>query len=494
MNFVYLCRWVFSTAFFYIGAVLKYLFFISLYFITSYSYFLANDIDMSIDIVQYASADSLTECKIHYSYADTAMRYITKVEGYSASILFNATCIDIRTNKQITKEWIVDNISQKPIVLHEKNMIGSTSIFLYPGNYTFTLSAKDLNDTNRIYTSSNTIRVTSYNSQNIQISDPLFAIAIDPIQNDAPSKWSSQFSRNGLAIIPIPTLEIIGLNPSLQVYSEIYHCSLQDSLDMYYQILDAAKRELVTIPLMRLTIAVSQTEQVIIPLDGLASGVYYLNMKVSSRKQKDSATVEKRFYVINPEMPPEIAATFSEDELFQQSEFSTYSEYRIIEEYERAKCLANSSEIALFESLTLLNAQQKFMYRFWKERDPNTDTPINERLEEFRKSVEYAQSFFSCPQYSEGWKSERGRVMRKYGKPTQVDRKYMGNSSRPYEIWFYSEIQGGATFNFVDMKDINNHILVHSTAIGELRNENWYNEFANTDSNNAAGTNTGVPR
>ena len=48
--------------------------------------------------------------------------------------------------------------------------------------------------------------------------------------------------------------------------------------------------------------------------------------------------------------------------------------------------------------------------------------------------------------------------------------------------------------NFVDMKDINNHILVHSTAIGELRNDNWYNEFANTDSNNAAGTNTGVPR
>lgn len=241
MNFVYLCRWVFSTAFFYIGAVLKYLFFTSLYFITSYSYFLANDIDMSIDIVQYASADSLTECKIHYSFADTAMRYITKVEGYSASILFNATCTEIRTNKQITKEWIVDNISQKPIVLHEKNMIGSTSIFLYPGNYTFTLSAKDLNDTNRMYTSSNTIRVTSYNSQNIQISDPLFAIAIDPIQNDAPSKWSSQFSRNGLSIIPIPTLEIIGLNPSLQVYSEIYHCSLQDSLDMYYQILDAAK-------------------------------------------------------------------------------------------------------------------------------------------------------------------------------------------------------------------------------------------------------------
>ncbi len=494
MNFVYLCRWVFSTAFFYIGAVLKYLFFICLYFITSYCNFMANDINISIDIVQYASSDSLTEFKIHYSFADTAMRYIPKVEGYSASILFHVICTDIRTKKQISKEWIVDNIPQKPIVIHEKDMIGSSSLFLHSGIYAFSIHAKDLNDTNRIYSSSSTVVVKSYNTQHLQISDPLFAIAIDPIQNDAPSKWSSQFSRNGLAIIPIPTLEIIGLNPSLQVYSEIYHCSLQDSLDIYYQILDAAKRELVTIPLMRLTIAVSQTEQVIIPLDGLASGVYYLNMKVSSRKQKDSATVEKRFYVINPEMPPEIAATFSEDELFQQSEFSTYSEYRIIEEYERAKCLANSSEIALFESLTLLNAQQKFMYRFWKERDPNTDTPINERLEEFRKSVEYAQSFFSCPQYSEGWKSERGRVMRKYGKPTQVDRKYMGNSSRPYEIWFYSEIQGGATFNFVDMKDINNHILVHSTAIGELRNENWYNEFANTDSNNAAGTNTGVPR
>jgi hypothetical protein len=61
----------------------------------------------------------------------------------------------------------------------------------------------------------------------------------------------------------------------------------------------------------------------------------------------------------------------------------------------------------------------------------------------------------------------------------------MGNSVRPYESWFYAEIQGGVYFHFVDVRDINNHILVHSTAINEPRNDNWFNEFVNTDSFNS---------
>jgi hypothetical protein len=31
------------------------------------------------------------------------------------------------------------------------------------------------------------------------------------------------------------------------------------------------------------------------------------------------------------------------------------------------------------------------------------------------------------------------------------------------------------------MRDINNHILVHSTAINEPRNERWMQEYVNTD-------------
>ena len=38
------------------------------------------------------------------------------------------------------------------------------------------------------------------------------------------------------------------------------------------------------------------------------------------------------------------------------------------------------------------------------------------------------------------------------------------------------------------------HVIKINTEDHWIRVDNWYNEFANTDSNNAAGTNTGVPR
>ena len=143
-------------------------------------------------------------------------------------------------------------------------------------------------------------------------------------------------------------------------------------------------------------------EYVSIPLLGLPSGVYTASMTYFGSAKKDTVASMKRFYIVNPEMPPELAKTFSEDELFQQSEFSTYSENRIDEEYEKAKCLANSQEQSLWSALGDLTAKQKFMFRFWKEKDPNTETFVNERLEEFRKSINYSNTYFTNPQFREG--------------------------------------------------------------------------------------------
>ena len=65
----------------------------------------------------------------------------------------------------------------------------------------------------------------------------------------------------------------------------------------------------------------------------------------------------------------------------------------------------------------------------------------------------------------------------KYGMPTQRDQYPYYGEQRAYETWFYAEIQGGIYFHFVDMTGYGNYELVHSTAMNEIRYENWYNEY-----------------
>lgn len=445
---------------------------------------LAKDLPMSMDILQYRGNDSLTECRIVYALADTSLKYNPTLEGYIGSIHFKVSMQNDSTKEVAMTEWIVDNVSQNPVVLHEKQLIGGRSLYVKPGTYSITITALDIHDSNSTATITVPLRIKSMNDSKMCMSDLMTAMNIEPLADSAKALWSEQLQRNGLLLIPNPSLECMGTDPVLNLYAELYSCIPGDTLDIQYTIKDAAQRILAEIPLRKHIAGEAIVEYVSIPLLGLPSGVYTAQLTYAGQQKKDTVTSMKRFYIVNPEMPPELANTFSEDELFQQSEFSTYSENRIDEEFEKAKCLSNSQEQSLWSALGDLTAKQKFMFRFWKERDPNTETYINERLEEFRKSVAYANTYFSNPQFREGWRSDRGRVMRRYGAPTQVDRKYMGTSARPYESWFYAEIQGGVYFHFVDLRDINNHILVHSTAINEPRNERWMQEYVNTDTFN----------
>ena len=456
-----------------------------LLFIFALSFSHARELPISMDIIQYRDSDSLTECRIVYSLADTSLRYTPTLEGYIGSLHFSVNMQNERTKEVYSSEWIVDNISQYPIVLHEKFLIGGRSLSVKPGTYSVKITAMDMNDSNALSTVTLPIRIKQMSGKNMYMSDLMTAMTIESLNDSTKLLWSEQLQRNGLLLIPNPSLECIGTDPSLNVYAELYSCIPGDTLDIVYSIKDAAQRVLAEIPLRKHAHAEAIVEYVSIPLLGLPSGVYTIHMQYTGHVSHDTVSSLKRFYIVNPEMPPELANTFSEDELFQHSEFSTYSENRIDEEFEKAKCLANSQEQSLWSALGDITAKQKFMFRFWKERDPNSETIVNERLEEFRKSIAYANTYFSNPQFREGWRSDRGRVIRRYGAPTQVDRKYMGTSARPYESWFYAEIQGGVYFHFVDLRDINNHILVHSTAINEPRNERWMQEFVNTDTFNA---------
>ena len=108
--------------------------------------------------------------------------------------------------------------------------------------------------------------------------------------------------------------------------------------------------------------------------------------------------------------------------------------------------------------------------------DPLNLTPYNERLLEHYSRVAYANLFFQPENKKvEGWQTDRGRVYILYGEPDQYERRPVGASENPYEIWYYNDLQGGVEFDFVDMTGFGDYKLVNSTMRDELSDPNWRN-------------------
>ena len=73
----------------------------------------------------------------------------------------------------------------------------------------------------------------------------------------------------------------------------------------------------------------------------------------------------------------------------------------------------------------------------------------------------------------EGWRTDRGRVLILYGEPSEIDRKASTDRSKPYEIWYYYQIENSVQFVFIDRSGFGDYVLVHSTKRGEVQDESW---------------------
>lgn len=88
---------------------------------------------------------------------------------------------------------------------------------------------------------------------------------------------------------------------------------------------------------------------------------------------------------------------------------------------------------------------QKFR-NYWKSKDPSPSTIQNEVLFEYYRRVAYANKHFK--HYYAGWKTDMGMIYIVLGPPNNVERHPFEYDSRPYEIWYYYNIN--QQFYFVD--------------------------------------------
>ncbi|HWO00621.1 MAG TPA: GWxTD domain-containing protein [Blastocatellia bacterium] len=115
--------------------------------------------------------------------------------------------------------------------------------------------------------------------------------------------------------------------------------------------------------------------------------------------------------------------------------------------------IITDEERRAFKALKTDEERDQFIEQFWLRRDPDPDTPENEYKEEYYQRIQYANEKFSSG--IPGWKTDRGRIYIKFGKPDEIEShpsggayqrpSYEGGGSTstfPFETWWYRYIEG----------------------------------------------------
>ncbi len=125
--------------------------------------------------------------------------------------------------------------------------------------------------------------------------------------------------------------------------------------------------------------------------------------------------------------------------------------------------IMTADELNAWKKLRTNEEREQFIGDFWHRRDPDPDTEENEYREAYYERVAYVNEHFASG--TPGYKTDRGRIYLKYGKPDDVESHPAGGSYQrasyegggststyPFERWFYRNIPGraGAEIEFVD--------------------------------------------
>lgn len=213
-----------------------------------------------------------------------------------------------------------------------------------------------------------------------------------------------------------------------------------------------------------------------IDIRNLPSGNYYLVLETRDRNNELLSTSRKYFQRYNPNTQFNLTTLLVLDprntfagKITSRDSLVLFIDYLYPISTSSEKVFAKSfSKEANVEDL------QKYFLNFWTERNPAN--PQAQWLE-YKRRVEQANHDFKSMRV-QGYRTDRGRVYLQYGEPNVMTPSYNEPAAYPYEIWHYYELGGQRDKKFVFYtRDIvtNDFQLIHSTAVGEIRNNKWQN-------------------
>jgi GWxTD domain-containing protein len=428
-----------------------------------------------MDLTRLRYSDSLTYVEFPIDMYRDQLEFVKQEDGYQAEFLVTAEIL-AQDSLIERKHWrTIDHCGALDEITNSQRLYNKNYFLLPEGEYTFRLEVEDPNRGSKGQLAFE-FAVNPFTPGTIRVSDMQLASSI---QRDTSR---TLYTKNGFLVIPNPSaLYGVGL-PVLAGYSEIYNLepATSDSGQIFqikYDILNEKGEVIRSQTQEKKKPGLSAVNITQINVVNLISGTYTLVMEIKDLENGDIASTYRKFTVYRQADYDEGGELYgkeqSKDYIYGDTEIDGMTEEELDQEFEYARYLATSVEKKTYKKANL-EGKRELLKQFW-----NTRTLAADHLKEgenFRTDylgrVDMANQMFRGS-FKEGWKTDRGRILLVYGKPDDIERMTFGMGQKSHEIWHYHSLQGGVQFVFVDKQELGDMELVHSTARGELYDDNW---------------------
>lgn len=288
------------------------------------------------------------------------------------------------------------------------------------------------------------------------------------------TKVSNFCNKNNLEIFPNPSRTYGISMPILYFYFEVYNLKLNEDgnnrYSYHYYITDTDRRRVRDFPekiksSSSMTIAEAGGTNIIT----LSNNNYFLNVEIEDMLTREKTFARKNFLVDKPTRKSPNAQV--QVRVGGYEEYLNFTREELIDEFNKSAYIAIVQEKDIFGELDE-EGMRRFLAEFWKRRDPDPTTEVNEYKRIYFENLEYAEASFSNA-FREGWKTDQGRILLIYGKPDEIERFPSSMDTSPYEIWQYYSLEGGSHFVFGDITGHGSFELLHSNYRHEIKDPTW---------------------
>ena len=443
-------------------------------------------IQLDVDHAAFAYSDSESMVEIYLAFEAASLTYEYGDQGYTAvlPVTLNIT----RSSSATLTGTPVDPVWQESLDLsfviadttglrEGQHFVHQVRLSTTPGEYELKVSVPGVDQS--VVEIQRDLLVPDFSGTGgVSVSDITLAVSIEQS-----SDRDDLFFKNGLVIRPNAN-QIFGsgLN-ELFYYAEVYGADAIPSTTGNYSIFTYVAEANVPQPMpdyqKRSKRKISNPDVLIGSFDvsQLPSGSYFLRLAILSEDNEAVTEQSQKFFVYNP-FVERAQPTIVMDESFEMSRYADMTEEEVELSIKHIRIIATEAERRRVRGIKDLDERRRFLMDFWMMRDPVPGTPINEFQEDFFSRLQYANDRYST-NFEEGWDTDRGRTMIKYGPPSGIQPHLFDSGVIPYEIWEYNNIpgEGRAEFIFADRDGFGSFELIHSTVVGERKLAGWLQEL-----------------
>lgn len=434
--------------------------------------------NFNYDYSYFAYDSNKIYVELYYSFNQNELMFKKVNGGFEAKgkILLDLYSNALGKNIIMKELNIPVTVADTTLLKKASKLTGQVNFLLDTGSYKLILQASDANDQSKTVSSSEEIRLTAipndiFTSSTVQLSTGIVK------STDA----GNIFYKNSLEVTPNPSL-LFGNNLSkVYYYMELYNIKqglISDNYIINVSIADTDGKEVKSESKTYKIRGETRVEYGAIDISDIPSNKYIFFIKAFDDKNTEVLKTFKTFYIYNSNVVDTNTQVTDLEARFLASEYPTMNEKNVENEYEKAIYLLSDKDRETYENLKDLDSKRKFMFLIWERYDKNKLTVYSEFKKEYFDRITFANKNFKSD-FRDGWKTDRGRVYCLYGKYDDIERHDYEGSTRAYEIWTYSNVQGGVIFVFIDMSaGYGNYELVHSTAQFEIQNNNWEDKLS----------------